>query len=278
MGYEYKDKIAVVTGAGSGIGRSTALLLASRGAKVHVTDLRADTAEKVAAEIAEEGGHATAHTVDVSDAAAVQALADAVRAEDGRCDILHNNAGMGHIGNIEAIPLEDWRKVVGVNLMGVVHGIHAFLPLMLEQDGGAKIINTASMTGLYPWPGYAPYAASKFAVVGLTESLHAELKPKGIQVSAICPGVTDTPIANDAVMRGEAEELRVGAIEMMGKIGTSPDNVAKAVLGLIESGKPLAVAPAWQVLPVWMVHRASPRAGILLASVAEKATRAIARR
>jgi NAD(P)-dependent dehydrogenase (short-subunit alcohol dehydrogenase family) len=171
---ELAGKIAVVTGAGSGIGAATARLLAARGATVHLADLNADTAETVARQIRQAGGSAEAHGVDVCDPAAVEALAKAVYDADGRVDILHNNAGIGHGGNIEATTIEDWQQVIGVNLLGVAYGIQAFVPRMLTQGRPASIVNTASLAGLMPVALMAPYCASKYGVVGMTEALNAE--------------------------------------------------------------------------------------------------------
>src|SRR5579859_5002975 len=206
-------KIAVVTGGGSGIGRSTALLLARNGAKVHVADIDEERAWKVASEIQSGGGAAQAHSLDVSDAAAVDALAAAVFAADGGVDILHNNAGIGHDGPIEATTIEDWQRVIGVNLLGVAYGVQAFVPRMLGQGRPACVINTASMAGIVPSAKMAPYCASKFGVVGLSESLNAELSPRGIHVSAICPGIIDTPIVAKGIVRGDIAAIHAQATE-----------------------------------------------------------------
>ena len=165
-------KTAVVTGAGSGIGRATALLLARHGARVHVTDVNAEAAAAVADEI---GASAVAHTVDVSVPEQVQALADSVFESDGAVDILHNNAGIGHAGEIEATTIEDWQRVIAVNLLGVAYGVQVFVPRMLTQGRPATIVNTASEAGLVPTAKMAPYCTSKFGVVGMSESLDAEL-------------------------------------------------------------------------------------------------------
>jgi NAD(P)-dependent dehydrogenase (short-subunit alcohol dehydrogenase family) len=193
------DKIAVITGAGSGIGRATARLLARHGAKVHVADLNAEAASAVAREI---GADATHHALDVTRPEELEALAEAVFQADGHVDVLHNNAGIGHGGDIEATTVEDWRRVIGVNLLGVAYGVQAFVARMLEQGHPATIINTVSQAGLIPVAGMAPYRASKFGVVGMSESLDAELRTRGIRVVALCPGVIKTPIVRDSIMRG----------------------------------------------------------------------------
>ena len=185
---KFVGSTAVVTGAGSGIGRSLARLLAERGATVHVVDVNRSAAETTATEI---GG--TAHTVDVTDAEAVERLAaDVFRA--GPLDLLFNNAGIGHAGAVVDTTLDDWRALIDVNLMGVVHGLHAFLPRLLAQDRPAHIMNTASMAGLVPAAGLAAYSATKAAVVALTDALDIELIGTPVRVSALCPGVIDTAI------------------------------------------------------------------------------------
>jgi NAD(P)-dependent dehydrogenase (short-subunit alcohol dehydrogenase family) len=252
------DKVAVVTGAGSGIGRSTALLLARNGAKVHVADVNGESAQKVAAEIEAAGGSAAAHTLDVSDPDAVEALAETVFAADRHVDILHNNAGIGHGGNIEATTIEDWQRVIGVNLLGVAYGVQAFVPRMLAQGRPASVINTASQAGINPAPKMAPYCASKFGVVGMTESLNAELSKRGIHFSAICPGVISTNIVATSTMRGELAGKQGKLVDFYGTKGVSPDEVADAVLRAIEKHTLIVPVPRRQVLVPYLLHRLSP--------------------
>jgi NAD(P)-dependent dehydrogenase (short-subunit alcohol dehydrogenase family) len=228
-------KIAVITGAGSGIGRSSARLLARHGARVHLADLNGPTAVTVVAEIETAGGSAVAHTVDVADPAALEALAETVFAAEKGVDILHNNAGIGHAGNIEATTIEDWQRVITVNLLGVAYAAQAFVPRMLAQGRSASVVNTASMTGIVPTAKMAPYCASKFGVVGLSEALNAELSPRGIHVSAICPGISDTPIVATGIMRGDIAALQERVTRFYSRRGASPDEVAEAVLRTIAS-------------------------------------------
>lgn len=253
-------KIAVVTGAGSGIGASTARLLARHGAKVHVADRDAQAAAAVAREIG-----ATEHVVDVSRPEEVEALAEAVFAADGRVDILHNNAGIGHAGDIEDTTVEDWQRVIGVNLLGVAYGVQAFVPRMLRQGNPATIVNTASMAGLFPTAKMAPYCASKFGVVGMSESLDAELRPRGIRVVAVCPGVINTSIVRTSTMRGQPAVDQAKLVAFYANRGTSPDTVAAAVLGAIVRPRPVVVSPRWQVLVPYLLHRLSPRLAAPLA-------------
>jgi NAD(P)-dependent dehydrogenase (short-subunit alcohol dehydrogenase family) len=252
-------KIAVITGAGSGIGRSTALLLARHGAKVHVADVRSETAEDVEMEIEIAGGIAEGHALDVSDPDAVEAFAAAIFDAEGGVDILHNNAGIGHGGNIEATTVEDWQRVIGVNLLGVAYGCQAFVPRMLKQGRPASVVNTASQAGLWPAAKMAPYCASKYGVVGLTESLNAELSKRGIHFTAICPGIINTPIVATGIMRGDVAEMQGKVTKYYDKRGASPDEVAEAVLRAIDKHTMIVPVPRRQVTVPYLLHRLSPR-------------------
>jgi NAD(P)-dependent dehydrogenase (short-subunit alcohol dehydrogenase family) len=254
-----RGKVAVVTGGGSGIGRATVLLLAHHGAVVHVADLNAESAGKVVREIEAAGGTATAHALDVSDPDAVEAFAEKIFAAEGHVDVLHNNAGIGFGGNIESTTIEDWQRVIGVNLLGVAYGIQAFVPRMLRQGRPASVVNTASQAGLTPSPKMAPYCASKYGVVGLTESLNAELSKRGLHFSAICPGIIDTPIIATGIMRGDVAEKQGKLTEFYDKRGVSPDEVAQAVLRAIEKHTLIVPVPRRQVTAPYLLHRISPQ-------------------
>jgi NAD(P)-dependent dehydrogenase (short-subunit alcohol dehydrogenase family) len=185
-------------------------------------------------------------------------------------DVLHSNAGIGHAANIEQTTVEDWQRVIGVNLLGVAYVAQAFIPRLLAQGGRSSIVNTASLAGLVAAPQMAPYCASKFGVVGMSESLNAELAPQGIHVCAVCPGIIDTPITRSAIMRGEPAERRGQAIEFYRKRGASPDRVAEAVVDAVRKRKIVQPVPASHVMPVWLLKRLSPRASQVVARALPK--------
>ncbi len=253
-------RTAVVTGAGSGIGRSIATLLAERGATVHLADRDAESVASVVTTIRQAGGNAVPHNVDVTDAAAVERFADVVFAA-GAVDLLFNNAGIGHGGNLIDTTLEDWRRVVDVNLMGVVHGLHAFLPRMLGQERISHIVNTASMAGLVPVPGLTAYSATKSAVVGLTDALDMELIGTKVRVSALCPGIINTAIVKSSTARGAWAARQEQTAAFYAKRGTSPDVVARQTLAAVRRGLRVVPTPRYQVVPHWLLKRVSPRAG-----------------
>ena len=196
MGY-LADKVAVVTGGGTGIGRATCLAFAREGAAVVVASNVAAQADAVAAEIAAAGGTGLATDVDVTDVAAVQALAQKVDERFGRCDILVTSAGvMGARSFITDTDVDAWRNTIEVNLNAGFYCVKAFLPGMLERDSG-RIIMIASMSGKLPAARNADYAASKHGVIGLTKALALELgilHKNGITANAICPGTVATPM------------------------------------------------------------------------------------
>jgi NAD(P)-dependent dehydrogenase (short-subunit alcohol dehydrogenase family) len=192
--------VAVVTGAGSGIGRASALSFARRGARVVVTDIDADRADRVAAEIGEA---AVAARCDVTDLAQLEAARDLAVARFGRVDLVMNNVAVLAVGPVEAIPLEAWQRTIDINLLGIVRSNLVFLPGLLAQGSG-HIVNTASTAGLLPY-GFdrLPYTATKHAVVGLSESLALYLRPKGIGVSCLCPAGVATNIVEQMTFYGE---------------------------------------------------------------------------
>ena len=185
------EKVCIVTGGASGLGRELGKQLASAGASVVLADIDEGGVKEVAAEITRMGGTATATRVDVTDAKSVQALVEDTAAEFERIDYLFNNAGTAIGGEIRDLSLEAWRRVIEINLFGVVHGIHFAYPIMIRQGSG-HIVNTSSVFGMAPVPLNSPYVASKFAVFGISHALAAEARAFGIDVSVVCPGYLQT--------------------------------------------------------------------------------------
>ena len=242
-------RVAVVTGAASGIGRALAEKFAASGSAVVVADLDAAEAEVVAAGIRTSGGEAVAVAVDVADAAAVDALAATTLERFGRVDVLCNNAGVSTFNLLRDQTLEDWKWVVGVNFWGVVHGVQTFLPIMRDQGTPAHIVNTASIAGLVSGVAFiGPYSATKVAVVSISETLAQELaiEESPIGVSVLCPSSVDTKVMESE--RGRPAELGVEhrtemaeSVRLMirdgftGPSGLTPEQVATRVLAAISN-------------------------------------------
>jgi NAD(P)-dependent dehydrogenase (short-subunit alcohol dehydrogenase family) len=190
---ELADKVAIVTGGASGIGKALGAELCARGCEVVLADRQGDVVEGVAKGLRDEGSRASAAELDVRDLAAFQHVVAETRVRAGRVDFLFNNAGIAVGGEIDRYRPEDWDDVFDVNLRGVAYGVQAAYPVMLEQRAG-HIVNTASVAGLVPSAGEASYTASKHAVVALTRALRIEARRHGVRASALCPGAIRTPI------------------------------------------------------------------------------------
>ena len=200
----FAGRTAVVTGGASGIGRAIGQQLVRRGAQVWLADIDGEAARKAAGEMGGPGA-ALGVAVDVRDAQAVHALVASVFDASGRLDFMFNNAGIALFGDVRLMSLDQWRDLIDVNVVGVVNGIDAAYPRMIEQGHG-HIVNTASAAGLIPVPYNTAYSATKHAVVGLSLALRIEAERYGVRVSVVCPGVVDTPIKDRMSVLGVTRE------------------------------------------------------------------------
>jgi NAD(P)-dependent dehydrogenase (short-subunit alcohol dehydrogenase family) len=228
---------------------------------VVAADADKDGAERTAGDLSERGpGAATAAAVDVRDADAVQALVDQTRDRHGRLDLMVNNAGIGVGGETRELLLAHWDRVIDVNLRGVVHGVHAAYPVMVDQGSG-HIVNTASLAGLLPSPGLTPYAMTKHGVVGLSLSLRAEAAGHGVRVTAVCPGVVDTPILDKGGPDDLPKPATMGdAREFFRRFQPrfyAPDRLAQDILRGIDRNTALVIAPA-SARMAWYLWRYAP--------------------
>jgi len=231
--FSLNGKIALVTGAGSGIGASIAQVFAKAGAQVIVTDIKAAGAETTAAQIKADGGRAESLAVDVSDEASVQRLAEKFYALHPHLDILVNNAGIGHVGTILQTTSADLDRLHSVNVRGVFNMTKAFLPRMLERKSG-NIINLASIGGVVGIRDRLAYCTTKFAVVGLTKSMALDHATDGIRVNCICPGRVETPFVSARLKEYPDPEKafrEMSATQALGRMA-KPDEIAHAALYL----------------------------------------------
>lgn len=234
-------KLVVITGAGSGIGRETALAFGGRGATVLCTDIDAESAEHSAERIRAAGGRALSRKADVGNARSMEALARYVDKQLGAPDIVVNNAGIGLAGPLLETSVQDWKQVLDVNLWGVIHGCRLFARQMIDQAKAGHIVNVSSASAYLPSRALPAYATSKSAVLTLTECLRAELAEQGIGVSAICPGIIDTPITGRTRFVGvdDAEQgrRRDAARRFYQRRGFTPDRVAAAIVTAVQGNR-----------------------------------------
>jgi short-subunit dehydrogenase len=243
---ELRGAVAVVTGASSGIGRATAEALAKEGATVVLSARRENVLTEIAAGIEGRGGRAAVMACDVSDAAQVEGLAKRVVEQFGRCDVLVNNAGVPGGGTFAELSIDDVERIVGVNYLGVLYGIKAFVPMMLAAGRG-HIVNVASLAGRFAVPGAAVYTSTKHAVVALSEALHFELSPLGVRVTAVNPGTVATEgfPHRDMAERGSRMLLK-------------PERVAEVIVRVIRTGKAPEVSVPRSLAALQIVRLLAP--------------------
>jgi NAD(P)-dependent dehydrogenase (short-subunit alcohol dehydrogenase family) len=226
----FEDQGALVTGAASGIGEKVAHALAREGATVAVADRDGKGAERVADAVRKAGGRAHAFELDVTDVKAVSACVEAAGKRLGRLDLLVNSAGVREIVSVLELSLEEWNRVMGVNVTGTFLCSQAFARAVIARGGKGAIVNLASTLGVVAAPNRAAYTASKHAVVGLTKEMAMELGEKGIRVNAVGPGVIRTPLTERYFQDAEQAQ-RIKDLHAMARWG-EPDEIAKAILFL----------------------------------------------
>lgn len=243
-------EVALVTGAGSGIGRATAVALGLEGCLVAVTDIDPAAASATAEGIVAAGGTASSWAYDVTDPDRGVALAEEVQKELGTVSILVNNAGIAVAGFFLETSRESFERVVDINLMGVVHGCRAFLPEMVKNNRGGHVVNIASVLGQIGVRGVSAYCMTKFGVVGFSESLRAEMYSHDIGVSTVCPGMVRTNIIDNGMLEStqfDLDDKRAAIESLFQKRNFPPEKVARAVVKAIRKNRGVVpVAPeAW---------------------------------
>ena len=271
----FGDTLVSVTGAGSGIGRETALAFAREGAEVVISDIDEATVKETAAQITARGGVAHAYTLDVSDADAVEQFAERVSSDHGVPDIVVNNAGVGHAGLFLDTPREEFDRVLDINFGGVVNCCRSFGRRLVDRGTGGHIVNVSSMAAYSPQQSMNAYSTSKAAVFMFGDCLRAELDQAGVGLTTVCPGVIDTNIVHTtrfdvpAGKQGKVEARRAQIEKAFATRRYGPEKVAKAIMSAVKKNKPIRpVAPeayfvygVAHLLP--QVMRSSARASVM---------------
>ena len=243
---EFTDRVAVITGAASGIGRGLARRCAQEGMKVVLADIDVPALANSAAELQATGADILTMPTDVSKAGDVEALARTTLETFGAIHLLCNNAGVATVPVIWESSLDEWQWILGINLWGVIHGIHFFVPIMLNQAVGGHIVNTASVAGLISGPGLGTYKVSKHGVVTLSETLYHELMQRhaNVKVSVLCPGFVDTNLMDTSARtrpttrpKNPEEVANEDGLRQAARTGTSPDRVAECVFTALKEDK-----------------------------------------
>jgi len=231
--HSFNNKVAVVTGGGSGIGRALALALAEQGCHLALADINSDNLKESQQLVGHLGGNCSVHCVDVGDAEAMAAFAEEVVAFHGQVNLLINNAGITLQKTFSNHSLQDWQRILGVNVWGVILGCKYFLPHLLKADE-AHIVNLSSMAGFMGLPNQSSYCATKSAVQGLSESLWAELTGHGIGVTSVHPGAIRTNIIQSTLSESDNPEVAKKNMEMVARMGMPAEKAAQIILRAVK--------------------------------------------
>jgi len=246
-------KLVLVTGAASGIGRAAAARFSREGARVAAVDVDSEGLATLARELEPAGGSVQCYVTDLRDAGEVAGLKEEILCNAGTPDIIVNSAGVGIICCVEEVSLEDWHWVIDLNLWGYVNVVNAFLSEMFVRGSG-HIVNVASAAGLFAVPYQAPYNTSKYAVMGLTDSIRQEGRRRGVSATAVCPGAVVTPIIGSAKLLGFDE----AATGLAYSFGTTPERLAEEIVKGVRKDRPVVMYPHY-VRVLHAIKRVSPR-------------------
>jgi NAD(P)-dependent dehydrogenase (short-subunit alcohol dehydrogenase family) len=258
---DLRGKRCLITGAASGIGRATALAVASRGGELFLTDRNAEGLAQVAEEIrASEGTVSHFAAADVADHGAVVALAREVHAIAPSMDVVMNVAGISTWGRIEQLEHEHWRRTIDIDLMGPISVLECFVPPMIEARRGGHIVNVSSLAGLFGLPWHAPYSAAKFGLRGVSEVLRFDLRKHGIGVSLVCPGAVKTPLVGTVEIVGvDRDSRRIRKLtDRFERRAVSPEKVAELIVKAIERNRYMVFTSADGRILHWLQRKFSP--------------------
>jgi len=258
MGY-FKGKTAIITGAGSGIGRALAMEMANAGARLALTDIKLERIEELRKELEKTGTEVQGYQVDHSDWAQVKEFSEKFFKEWAKVDVLCLNAGVGIGGRIEQTKIKDWKWAIDNNLWSVIYMLNLFLPEMISRKEG-QILITASGGGLIGIPGMTLYCTTKFALVGMGEALRAELSKYNIKLSVLCPGIINTRIIQDGeIFSGDeqGEEIKSKVRDFYQRFGAEPKKVAREALRGLRWNQGIIPSP-WVHSLLWILKRICP--------------------